>query len=137
MKSAADHLVRHSCQTGECEIERRAEEAMSAQLGRSFHTIVRASNDLRTLLDTNPYAAHGIPSNAKRVITFMRAPCEPRVGLPLAKDLASVFLLTEREAFTAYLSTDKGPVFMALIERAFGKEVTTRTVETVAKCAAA
>lgn len=51
--------------------------------------------------------------------------------------MASVFLVRGREAYTAYLPGDKGPVFMNLIERAFGKEVTTRTLDTVAKCAAA
>ena len=48
-----------------------------------------------------------------------------------------MFLLSGREVFTAYLPTDKGPVFMQLIERAFGTDVTTRTLDTVARCAAA
>jgi uncharacterized protein (DUF1697 family) len=36
-----------------------------------------------------------------------------------------------------YVPGDRGPVFMTLIEDAFGKDVTTRTWETVRKCAAA
>jgi uncharacterized protein (DUF1697 family) len=123
--------------TDERDIERQAEAAMTAQLGRSFHTIVRSSAALHVLLATDPYAAHGIPSHARRVVTFMREVREPRVTLPLAKDYSSLFLCTGREAFTAYVPTDKGPVFMTLIERAFGLDVTTRTVETVARCAAA
>jgi hypothetical protein len=39
-----------------------------------------------------------------------------------------------REVFTAYTPNAKGPVFMQLIERAFGTNVTTRTWETVRKC---
>lgn len=119
------------------EIESRAEEGMARHLGRSFQTIVRASSDLQALLAADPYTAHGIPAEAKRVITFMREPLVPRVGLPLAQDFASVFLLSGREAFTAYVPSANGPVFMKLIARAFGKEVTTRTIETVAKCARA
>jgi len=38
-------------------------------------------------------------------------------------------------AFSAYVRTPKGPVFMTLIEKAFGKEQTTRTWETVEKAA--
>lgn len=121
----------------EREIERLAEEAMSRTLGRPFYTIVRTSENLKRLLAVNHYEIHGIPDNAKRVITFIREAREPRVSLPLAQDQASVFLLSGREAFTAYVPTDKGPVFMGLIERAFGTEVTTRTIETVAKCASA
>ena len=41
------------------------------------------------------------------------------------------------EAFTAYLPSSTGPVFMRLIEKAFGRDVTTRTWETVRKCATA
>jgi hypothetical protein len=42
-----------------------------------------------------------------------------------------------REVFTAYVPSDKGPVFMVLIEKAFGTDVTTRTWDTVRKCAGA
>jgi hypothetical protein len=38
-----------------------------------------------------------------------------------------------REVFSACLRNPKGPVFMALIEQTFGKAVTTRTWDTVAK----
>ncbi len=122
----------------ESDIERQAEEAMVRTLGRSFFTIVRPSEYLRQLLAADPYRLHGIPSEAKRVVSFLRTAREPRVALPLAEDFASVFLCSGREAFTAYLPIgDQGPVFMNLIERAFGKEVTTRTLDTVARCAAA
>jgi uncharacterized protein (DUF1697 family) len=124
--------------TDEHQIEQQAEAAMRRHLGRSFYTIVRSTQSLSQLIKADPYTAHGIPAEAKRVVTFMRAaPRKPRVDLPLAKDHASVFLLDGREVFSAYVPTDKGPVFMVLIERAFGKDVTTRTLDTVAKCAAA
>ena len=40
-----------------------------------------------------------------------------------------------REVFTTYLPTPKGPVFMTLIEKTFGKDVTTRTWDTIKKVA--
>jgi hypothetical protein len=45
--------------------------------------------------------------------------------------------LADREVFTVYVRSEKGPVFMTLIEKAFGADVTTRTWETVRKCAVA
>ena len=39
------------------------------------------------------------------------------------------------EAFSVYVRHPKGPVFMTLIEKTFGKEATTRTWDTVAKVA--
>jgi hypothetical protein len=41
------------------------------------------------------------------------------------------------EVFSAYLPNPRGPLFMQLIERTFGKNVTTRTWDTVRKVAAA
>jgi predicted dehydrogenase len=42
-----------------------------------------------------------------------------------------------REVFSAYVRSPKGPVFMAVIEEAFGKDLTTRTWDTVGKVARA
>jgi hypothetical protein len=42
-----------------------------------------------------------------------------------------------REVFTAYVPSPRGPVFMTLIEKTFGRNVTTRTWDTVRKGAAA
>ena len=121
----------------EAEIENMAERAMEHILGRSFYTIVRSTSYLNSLIASDPYAAAGIPQGAKRVISFMRTAQGPKVPLPLAEHQASVFLVSNREVFTAYLPTEKGPVFMGLIERAFGPNLTTRTLDTVGKCAAA
>ena len=39
--------------------------------------------------------------------------------------------------FTAYVPSQKDPAFMSLLERTFGKETTTRTLDTVRRCARA
>ena len=48
-----------------------------------------------------------------------------------------ILAMTDGEVFTAYVASDKGPVFMTLLERTFGTDITTRTLDTVKKCAAA
>jgi uncharacterized protein (DUF1697 family) len=118
-------------------IERKAESSMQALLGRTFFTIVRQSDALLALLETDPFAAYAVSTGAKRVVTFVRAPITARVALPLESDGARVLSVVGREAFTVYMPSEKGPVFMKLIEKAFGIDVTTRTWETVRKCAAA
>lgn len=118
-------------------IERRAEAAMQRVMNRTFFTVVRPSAYLHELLASDPFADHSLPPGAKRVVSFLRKSRNPSVALPLSADQASVLKLLGREAFTAYVPTKSGPVFMMLIETALGTEVTTRTVDTVAKCAAA
>ena len=121
----------------ETSLERKVESAMNATLGRTFYTIVRSSEFLRDLLQTDPYAAFGVSRDAKRVVTFMRQPPRTHVALPIESDGARILSLAGREAFSVYVRSEKGPVFMALIEKAFGADVTTRTWETVGKCAVA
>jgi hypothetical protein len=71
------------------------------------------------------------------VVTFLRRAEEPRVELPLERDGVRVLTRTAAEVFTAYEPHPKGAVFMTVLERTFGKDVTTRTLATVARCAAA
>ncbi len=118
-------------------LEQRAELAMQKELGRSFYTIVRPATALQALLATDPFSGQPLAPGAKRVVSFMRAPRQPAVPLPLAQDGAVVLRVAGAEAFTCYVPNAKGPVFMALIQTALGKEVTTRTWDTVRKCAVA
>jgi uncharacterized protein (DUF1697 family) len=112
-----------------------AEQAMRAGLGRSFPTIVRTVAHLRGLLESDPFAGFDLPPGAKRVVTFLRHPVDPGLSLPVERDSARILTVTTSEAFTAYVPNPKGPVFMTLLERTLGADITTRTLDTVQKCA--
>jgi uncharacterized protein (DUF1697 family) len=118
-------------------IERRIEAALTKQLGRSFYTIVRSVKELNDLIEADPYAAFDLPADAKRVVTFARKLPAPKTPLPVERDGAQMLAAGSREAFSAYLPSRRGAVFMELIKATFGSEVTTRTWETVKKCARA
>ena len=119
-------------------IEQQAEAALQASLERCFYTIVRNSAALKELLAQDPYASFtNFPPQAKRVVSFLRTPCASNVPLPLVHHDAYVLGQIGREVFTVYEPHPKGPIFMQLIEKAFGTNVTTRTWETVRKCSIA
>jgi len=90
------------------ELKRAFEAAMQAVLGRSFYTIVRPVSALQSLLQTDPHTVSALSPQAKCVVSFLREP-----------------------------PADTGPVFMKLIEKTFGRDITMRTWESVKKCAAA
>ena len=115
-------------------LERRAEKAMQSELGRSFYTIVRSTEYLQKLIESDPFAEFSLPPTAKRVITFLRRPAEQDVKLPIERDGASILKFTGCEVLAAYVPGPKGPVFMSLLERTFGTSITTRTLDTVRKC---
>jgi uncharacterized protein (DUF1697 family) len=121
----------------EVALARKAESEMARRLGRTFRTLVRPADALRELLERDPFARFRLPSNAKKVITFLRSRPRGRLALPIEADGARILALQGREAFTAYVPSPRGPVFMTLIESTFGDDVTTRSWETVKKCAAA
>jgi uncharacterized protein (DUF1697 family) len=118
-------------------LQRKAEAAMEEHLGRSFLTIVRPVDALQALLETDPFSRFKLPAGAKRVVTFLAQPPGKTLKLPLEVDGARIVAMQGQEVFTAYVPSAKGALFMGLIERTFGKALTTRTWDTVAKCAAA
>jgi len=134
---SSGNVVFDARKSSEAALERKAEAAMAEHLDRSFQTIVRPVEALRDLLESDPYAAFKLPANSKRVVTFLRSAHGKSLSLPLESDGAQILAMRGREILSAYVPGPRGPVFMALIEKTFGTEVTTRTWDTVRKCAAA
>ena len=115
-------------------LERKAEQAMQERLGQAFLTIVRPVDELRKILETDPYKR--FPTRpAKRIMTFLRDQPSRTLKLPIEFEGARILAMRAGVIFSDYMPNPKGPIFMTLIEKTFGKEVTTRTWDTVAKCA--
>lgn len=118
-------------------VEKRCEQAMQETLAHPFPAIVRRQSELQALLASDPFEAFRLPKGAKRVVTFLRSTPKAKLDLPVEKDEARILAMLGREIYSSYVPTGKGAAFMVLIEKTFGKDVTTRTWDTVRKCAAA
>jgi uncharacterized protein (DUF1697 family) len=134
---ASGNLVFGANSKSFCLLEQSAEKAMKKKLGHSFLTIVRAIDELEELLERDPFKSFRLSAGAKRVVSFLRHAPKPRPALPIERDGARILALEDLSAFSAYVPSPRGPVFMTLIEKAFGQEVTTRTWDTVRKVVAA
>ncbi len=121
----------------EAQLVKQIEAGLEEHLPRGFPVIVRTTGHLIALLDADPYADFDLPHDAKRVVTFLGEPPAKAPSLPIELDGARILAVNGAEVFTAYVRSERGPVFMTLIEKTFGKSVTTRTWETVRKCAMA
>ena len=116
-------------------LERKCESAMREALEHAFPAIVRPQQHLQELVEKDPFAHFRLPGAAKRVVTFLRqAPATPP-RLPIEVQEARILAVDAGEVFTAYVPQPGNPVFMTLIEKTFGKDLTTRTWDTVRKCA--
>lgn len=132
---ASGNVVFSAPKASEATLQVKAEAAMEKQLGHGFLTIVRSIELLREILASDPFRGFRLPANAKRIVTFLREKPTQKLALPIEMDGSRILLMKGGEAFAAYMPNPKGPVFMTLIEKTFGKAVTTRTWDTVAKVA--
>jgi uncharacterized protein (DUF1697 family) len=110
-------------------LERRLAQEIEKGIGRAFGLTLRSVDQLRRLVDDDPFDEFPVAAGARRVVSFLSEGREAPVTLPIDADGVRIHGRTFR--------TRGGPVFMTLLEKAFGKSITTRTWETVRKCAAA
>ena len=116
-------------------LQEKIESALSRQLGHQFLTIVRSVDALREILASDPYQRYRLKPGTKRVVTFLRDRPKAKLSLPVELHGSRILVIKGNEVFSTYVPTPKGPVFMTLIEKTFGKAVTTRTWETVTRAA--
>ena len=121
--------------TSQRALERRIEAAIEKDLGQRLLTFVRSIDSLQAILDSDPYQLFRLAAGSKRVVTFMRTEVMSPPKLPIELDGARILCVRRTEVFSAYIPGPRGPVFMSLIEKTFGKAVTTRTWDTVRKAA--
>jgi uncharacterized protein (DUF1697 family) len=114
-------------------LERKLEAAMRKSLGRVFATTVRSIEELETLLAADPFEDFRLAARSKRIVTLLHAKPTARPKLPIELDGARILCIQGTEIFSAYVPSPKGPVFMNLIEKTFGKDLTTRTWDTIGK----
>ncbi|MBI1797791.1 MAG: DUF1697 domain-containing protein [Candidatus Eisenbacteria bacterium] len=129
------NVVFSAAPASETALARRAEAAMEREMGRVFAAVVRPVDALRALLASDPYAGFRLAPEAKRVVTFLRARPKTAPRLPIEREGARILAVRGAEVFTVYVRGPKTPVFMVLIEETFGRDVTTRTWDTVQKVA--
>ena len=63
-------------------LQKKAEAAMTMELGHSFLTIVRPIEALREMLASDPYRTFRLPADAKRIVTFLRESTKVETGAP-------------------------------------------------------
>jgi uncharacterized protein (DUF1697 family) len=132
---SSGNVVFEARRTSEASLQRKAEEAMRTTLGHAFLTIVRSIDALREILASDPYEAVRMTPSTRRTISFLRDAPTSKLRLPIRLRGASIVAMNGKEIFSTYVPGEDGPDFMTLIEKTFGKEVTTRTWESVAKVA--
>lgn len=123
---------------GKAGLERRIEAALHDHLGAPCTTIVRSRAQVERLTASDVFAGHDDGPAARANVTFLQrraAASRPAPEVPAGTELVAV---RDRAVFSLVDTTAaRTPDLMGALERAYGKEITTRTWRTVHRIAAA
>ncbi|MFC6010994.1 DUF1697 domain-containing protein [Nocardia lasii] len=131
---ASGNIVFSAPETDVPALEDRIQQALNAELGIPGGTIIRSREELRALVDADPFPGLTHGRGTYLIATFFKAteaPTEiPDFDDPLARvvgidrDARAVLAIVDN-------STGKTPDFMAWLEKQYGKDITTRTWLTI------
>ncbi|MEV5649670.1 DUF1697 domain-containing protein [Nocardia sp. NPDC052254] len=135
---ASGNIVFGSPETDMAAMESRIQAALRAELGIGGGTIIRSRDELRALVDSDPFPGLTHGRGTYLTATFIKSrPESPPPALPEALQSSVRLVGYDRPAATLLAIIDNNvagtPNHMAWLESVYGKDITTRTWLTVQK----
>ena len=133
---ASGNIIFGSAEADVPALEQRVEDALTTELGLSSRTIIRGSSQLRALVDSDPFPGLTHGRDTYLTATFLKHAAhasgrKPEQPDPLNRvvryDTASRVVL----AVTDNSDPGRASGFMAWLEKAYGRDITTRSWLTV------
>ena len=117
-------------------LEQRVEDALAVDLGLASRTIIRTHPELRALLDSDPFPGLTHGRGTYLTVTFLKVTAPAPDAVDDQPDPRTRVVRHDRDARAVLAVTDNSdpggtPDFMTWLEKAYGKDVTTRTWLTV------
>ncbi|QBS40582.1 DUF1697 domain-containing protein [Nocardia sp. CS682] len=133
---ASGNIVFQSADTDVSELETRIQQALNAELGIAGGTIIRSYEELRALLDTDPFPGLTHGRGTYLVATFRKQRKKAPGKLPEQPDPLTRVVGYDKACDTFLAVVDnsdpgKTPDFMTWLDKTYGKDITTRTWLTV------
>jgi uncharacterized protein (DUF1697 family) len=117
-------------------LEAAIEQALPEQLGFTSTTIIRSREQLLRLAERQPFAEYEQSQRSYLTVTFLKHKPQGTLTLPRWPSDASYKLLGVYDGAICSvvdLTAAKTPDLMRRLEKEFGKEITTRTWQTVTR----
>lgn len=119
----------------ESELVEKIEQKLASAFGRYIHVLVRRVDELKRLAETKPYAGIEATKQTRLYVTFLPDGTESSLEIPYESPDKNFKILyaSEREVCSVLtLSADSQTVdLMSILEKEYGKKVTTRNWNTV------
>jgi len=135
---ASGNIVFGSDQTDCAALESEIQQALNAELGIPGGTIIRSQAELQALVDSDPFPGLTHSRETYLMASFLKAVDNPGRQTPPPQLAELVQIVRYDEPSRAVLaimdnSSPGTPAHMAWLEKAYGKDITTRTWLTVHK----
>ena len=120
-------------------LEKTISEKLEKHFGFTIFVLLRTIGDIQKLIAKNPFQGIAVKPETRLYVTFLTEKPNSKLHIPYEnpeKDL-KILSVTDSEACTVItISTDRNTTdMMGLLEKEFGKKVTTRNWNTVQKLA--
>lgn len=127
---SSGNVLFESEETDAAQLEACIEAAWPEKLGFTSTTIIRSLDDLTRLVAADPFAGYQHGAKTSLNVTFLKH--KQTMKEPLQGHGFAIAATYEREVCSIVdMTAAKTPDFMAKAEKAFGKQITTRTWKTV------
>lgn len=113
-------------------LERKIEEVLPVSIGFKSDVIVRTIEDLHKLVLLNPFKATEITSHIRSYVTFIKGENKTNLKFPASgKGYTILGIFNGIVCSVVDLSDAKTPSLMQVLDKEFGKGITTRSWNTV------
>lgn len=131
------NVLFESSKTDSIALTRQIEKGLQGAVGFEVPVVLRTIADLEAIVKLNPFSKVKSEMDVKLYVTFLVEPLKSKPKIPLLspKKDCQIIQLNPREVFTVAFTMPNGRhgESMAMIEKEFGKSVTTRNWNTVVK----
>jgi uncharacterized protein (DUF1697 family) len=120
-------------------VRKISEEAIRKKFGFDVSVIVRTADELQELADTDPYAGIKMTTETRQYVSFLSAPTKSTLKIPYtSKDMLFKILKVDGLNIISIMLPYKTMQMktvdaMAILEKEYGKGITTRNWNTVEK----
>lgn len=130
------NVVFETQKTDERELVKKISVELEKTFGFKIQTMVRSMEKIQQLIELDPFKEIQIDKDARLYATFLPEKIKSSLSLPYISSEKGFRILekTDREVFSVLNLNELGSVAaMAIIEKEYGKDVTTRNWNTVKK----
>lgn len=118
-------------------LSREIEAGLRKTAGYEVGVIVRSGEEIERMVEEDPFRGITITPGTRLYVTFLKEKLASTPSLPPGPAAFRVLRVTDGEVFSVLTLSERGRTIdaMGVIEKAFGRDVTTRNWNTVVKIA--